>query len=104
MGGEASREALASFATAVILVAAVVFLVTSTPAASKGHTVAGGGSDDTFVDIGTALTIEKQIFAVPDQDGGFTYQVVVANESLEDAITLDTLTDAELGETAGPAV
>lgn len=95
------------FATAVMLAALVAFLLSTGPAMGTGPglSVSSGGVaavvDEPLLDIGQPMTIEKEIVVSEVGDDMLNYDVAIYNHSPADALRLDTLVDAELGNLDG---
>ena len=102
MGGAVARETLATFATAVVLVSAVVFLVMTTPAAGKTHApLPTRIGEAVSIEIGTAISIEKELTASTAPDGSTRYDLTVSNTSPVESVVLRELTDIEHGDLNG---
>jgi hypothetical protein len=98
------------FATAVMLVSLVAFLLSTGPAFGSGETLSPAGDavgtlqsggDTPRLDIGSPMSIEKEIVATPVGDDIVNYDVAVYNYSPVDALRLNSLDDADLGNLDG---
>jgi hypothetical protein len=95
------------FATAVMLAALVAFLLSTGPAMGTGPglSVSTGGAatatSEPILDIGQPMSIEKEIVVSQVGDDMLNYDVAIYNHSPADALWLDTLVDAELGNLDG---
>jgi hypothetical protein len=107
---DAAQRHLSTFATAVMLASLVAFLLSTGPAFGTGQGLAAAGQaalaiqsdgDTPLLDIGNPMSIEKEIVATPVGDDIINYEVAVYNYSPVDALRLDTLDDAELGNLDG---
>ena len=109
MSGVTSRETLMTFATAVIAVSVVAFLLTAGPAVGKTHGLPIIIGEAAFIDIstpasieiGTPLAIEQDVTESQAADGHVVFSVVISNDSPVESVILRQLVDAEHGDLDG---
>jgi hypothetical protein len=107
---DAAQKHLSMFATAAMLASLVAFLLSTGPAFGTGRGLPASDrmiaatqseGEAPLLDIGNPMSIEKEIVATPLGDDIVSYDVAIHNHSPVDALRLDTLDDAELGNLDG---
>ena len=106
---DSARRHLSMFATAIMLVSLVAFLLSAGPAFGSGHEPAGESEtpdavtagDTTTLDIGAPMSIEKQIVVTVVGEDAVSYDIAVLNYSPVDTLWLESLIDADLGDLDG---